>query len=84
MKVPMQDDDILRVAERIKRRRKNEARMASLETATGVMIRWDVPGAPFSESYVSIAVTADEIREIVVAKLAALIQQDAAEYSPEK
>lgn len=73
----MTDDEILLAAERIRRRRKNEARLGSLDNARGLMIRWDNPGAPFGESYTSVAVSADDVREIVQRVLGAAIAADA-------
>ncbi len=72
----MSDDNILSEAAKIKRRRLNEARLASLDKATGVMIRWGNPGAPFGESYTSIDVSADDVRELVQAEFVARIMAD--------
>ncbi|MEL7299390.1 MAG: hypothetical protein AAFM92_03310 [Pseudomonadota bacterium] len=65
----MTDEEILAAARRIRARRKDEARLASFGECRGLMIRWDVPGAPFGESYVSVEVTADEVRDVVEKKL---------------
>lgn len=74
----MTDDEIIAAAERIKRRWQNEKRLASLDANSGVMIRWDVPGAkPGEGTYTSVEVTADEVRDIVEAKLRPLIEADA-------
>ena len=73
----MTDDEILAAAERIKRRRLNEKRLASLPSARQVMIRWDNPGAPFHEAYTSIEVEPADVQDIVNRTLAARIAADA-------
>ena len=73
----MTDDKILAAAERIKRRRLNEKRLASLSSARQGMIRWDNPGAPFHETYTAIEVEPADVRDIVNRTLAARIAADA-------
>lgn len=70
----MTDDEILLAAKRITARRAQQARLDALEDGSGLLIRWDVPGAtPGLTSYTSVSVTADEVREIVRAKIQPLI-----------
>ena len=70
----MTDDEILLAAKRITARRAQQARLDALENGVGLMIRWDVLGAaPGASSYTSVPVTADEVREIVRAKIQPLI-----------
>ena len=73
----MTDDQIIAAAARIKRRRLNEKRLASLSVCRGLMIRWDNPGAPFGEAYTSIEVATADVHEIVTQNLSALIAADA-------
>jgi len=61
----MTDDDILAAAEVIKKRRLNEARLASFELKEDVMIRWDNIGARSIESYTSITIPALLVAGIV-------------------
>jgi len=70
----MTDDEILLAAKRITARRAQQARLDALENGVGLMIRWDVLGSAHGlTSYTSVPVTADEVREIVRAKIQPLI-----------
>ena len=70
----MTDDEILAAAERIKARRLNEKRLDSFMDAKKVMIRWDIPGAPFGESYTGITVDGSEVIDVVVNHFKPLIR----------
>lgn len=59
------EDQILSMADKIKVRRKNKLRLESFYEAKRIMIRWDVPGSAFGESYVSIDVSSEEVSKIV-------------------
>jgi hypothetical protein len=63
----MTDDEILAAADRIRARRRNADRLQSFKDTQQVMIRWDVPRAPFGESYVGISVNSALVAEIVEA-----------------
>lgn len=64
----MPDDEILRRAELIKARRRNEARLSAFRAKDTVMVRWDNPGAAFGESYTSVTLPRSAINEALIAK----------------
>ena len=73
----MTDDEILLAAKRITARRRQQARLDALENGAGLMIRWDVLRSDNGlTSYTSVPVTADEVREIVRAKIQPLIDSN--------
>lgn len=69
------DDQIITEAERIKLNARERARLNAFETSRGLMIRWDNgSGNAAGENYTSIAVTHDDVREIVRRKLTESIE----------
>jgi hypothetical protein len=69
----MTDDEILAAAARIRARRLSQARLQSFRNREAVMIRWDVSGATFGESYVGITVPREAVAEVVEAFFAPLV-----------
>ena len=70
------EDWVLRAADMIRTKTKAKNKMASLDEAKSVMIRWDMSHSKYGESYASIEVTADDIRDIVHAKLKKIIHDN--------
>lgn len=73
----MTDDEVLAEAARIRARRLNQARLASFEAQSTVLIRWNVPGSPFGESYCGIEVPAAAVADVVSGHFAPLIERKA-------
>jgi hypothetical protein len=69
----MTEDDILAAADSIRARRLNEKRLQSFVERETVMIRWDVPGAKFGESYVSVLVPRKAVDAVVRKHYAPLV-----------
>lgn len=62
----MTDDEILAAADRIRARRRNDARFGAFMLKDEVMVRWDVPHkAGLSESYASVMVPRQAIQDLV-------------------
>lgn len=69
----MTEDQILAEAQRITARRLNEKRLLSFHDRDTVTIRWDVPGAPFGESYTGIRVPRSMVEDVVAAHFGPLV-----------
>jgi hypothetical protein len=65
------DDEnlILSLAERIKKRRLLEKQFESFQISKNISIRWDASYKDFGFSYCSVIVTAEEVERIVREKL---------------
>lgn len=71
----LKDDEILSLADKIKRRHMNERRKAQALAKTSLMIRWDNSSSK-DESYSSIDVPTELLKEIIEAHFDALIKAD--------
>lgn len=62
----MTDDEILAAADRIRARRRNDARFGAFMEKDEVMVRWDLPHkAVPGESYTSVMVPREAVQELV-------------------
>jgi len=64
-----EQDDVLSLASKIQSERAKSDKFKSLSDARTVMIRWDVPYGKYKQSYHSIFVDVDEVRELVESKI---------------
>lgn len=62
-------DEVLELANQIRVEREKESKFQSLSDANVVMIRWDVPYTNYKQSYFSVRVAVDEVKELVKSKI---------------
>ena len=64
-----EQDEVLKLAIRIKSNRERERKFQSLEDSRTLMIRWDVTYSKYGNSYFSVSVELDEVKELVKSKI---------------
>jgi hypothetical protein len=65
----MTDDEILRAAETIKKKRLQASRLRSFFSQNKVMIRWQNYDTSVGESYTSVMVDSSDVADLVAAQL---------------
>lgn len=67
------DDEILKAADKIRARRRNDARFKAFMAADEVMVRWTLPNnAVAGESYTSVMIERAAIQDLVRAQMGEL------------
>ncbi len=64
-----EQDAVLSLAARIQGERAKESKFQSLDDASTVMIRWDVPYSKYKQSYYSVNVSIDDVKELIETKI---------------
>jgi hypothetical protein len=69
----MTDDEILAAADRIRARRRNDARFGAFMLKDEVMVRWEVPHkAGLNESYAAVMIPREAVQDLVRERIGAL------------
>ena len=64
-----EQEEILKVANEIRKSRENDKKFTSLSKSKSIMIRWDASYKDFGSSYFSVNVSYDEVADLVKGKI---------------